>query len=59
MKKKSILSNTFDSSEISDIFFSLKGEKNLEEIKINAFNTAKKHDFNNQKDIWTNFFSNL
>ena len=57
--KNSILSNTFDSSEISDIFFSLKSEKNLEEIKRNAFNTAKKHDFNNQKDIWTNFFSDL
>ena len=56
--KNSFLSQTFESSEIADIFFSLK-KKNLDEIKLNAIKTAKIHDFYNQKDIWKNFFSEL
>lgn len=57
--KNSFLSETFESSELAEIFFKKNKDTNLNEIKMNAIKTAKTHDFDNQKNLWKNFFSNL
>ena len=54
--KNSFITNSFDSSEISEIFLEKIKYKNLIEVKIKAQQTAKLNDFRNQKELWKNFF---
>ena len=54
--KNSFITNSFDSSEISEIFLKKMKDKNLIEVKIKAQQTAKLNDFRNQMELWKNFF---
>ena len=54
--KNSFKTISFDSDEISEIFLKKINNKNLNEIKVKALETAKINDFRNQKELWKNFF---